>query len=43
MMPVNDETMKYLYLLLGVLTINEIKEVYGDDSEGLPGLSIEND
>ena len=39
-MDLKDE--EYLYLALGVLTLNEIREVYGYGSEGLSGVSSTN-
>lgn len=37
--PKNEEL---LYLALGILTLNEIREVYGHGSEGLSGDGSEN-
>ena len=39
-MDLKDE--EYLYLALGVLTLNEIREVYGYGSERFSGKSSEN-
>lgn len=41
-MSFEEEILERFYLLLGVLTPNEIKEVYKNGSEGLSGVSIEN-